>query len=124
MRGHRPGHAAGPLRERRACPARPPAAPGAPHAPAGPRPRRPALANDVREKATLNDRPPLSLDWLFPTLDVCRDILSRGIRDVWQKDASGDSQQTATNLDLEVEQALIAAIRDRMPDATIVSEES
>jgi myo-inositol-1(or 4)-monophosphatase len=68
-------------------------------------------------------RPPLPLDWLDPTLDRCRLAIKRGVHHSWQKTISGTGPATVTNLDLEVEDILVAAIHDRFPEAKVVSEE-
>jgi myo-inositol-1(or 4)-monophosphatase len=68
-------------------------------------------------------RPPLPLDWLDPALDRCRLAIERGVDRSWQKTSSGTGPATVTNLDLEVEDILVAAIQDRFPEAKVVSEE-
>ncbi len=68
-------------------------------------------------------RPDLPLDWLEPTLDQCRLTIQRGVKRSWQKTGAGTGPATVTNLDLEVEDILIAAIQHRFPDAAVVSEE-
>jgi fructose-1,6-bisphosphatase/inositol monophosphatase family enzyme len=68
-------------------------------------------------------RSPLPLDWLDPTLDRCRLAIERGVDRSWQKSSSGTDPATVTNLDLEVEDILVAAIQDRFPEAKVVSEE-
>jgi fructose-1,6-bisphosphatase/inositol monophosphatase family enzyme len=70
-----------------------------------------------------SSRPPLPLDWLDPTLDRCRLAIERGVDRSWQKTSSGTDPETVTNLDLEVEDILVAAIQDRVPEAKVVSEE-
>jgi fructose-1,6-bisphosphatase/inositol monophosphatase family enzyme len=70
-----------------------------------------------------SSRPPLPLDWLDPTLDRCRLAIERGVDRSWQKTSSGTGTATVTNLDLEVEDTLVAAIQDRFPEAKVVSEE-
>src|SRR5438128_9423384 len=68
-------------------------------------------------------RPPLPLDWLVPTLDRCRVAIGRGVDRSWQKTGSGTGPATVTNLDLDVEDALVTAIQDHSPKAAVVSEE-
>lgn len=68
-------------------------------------------------------RPQLPLDWLDPTLDYCRLKIQKGVQRSWKKGGSGSSLATVTNLDLEIEDALLDAIHRDSPDAAIVSEE-
>jgi myo-inositol-1(or 4)-monophosphatase len=67
-------------------------------------------------------RPPLPLDWLDPTLDRCRVAIEHGVDRSWQKTGS-TGQATVTNLDLDIEDALVTAIQARFPRAAVVSEE-
>jgi fructose-1,6-bisphosphatase/inositol monophosphatase family enzyme len=70
-----------------------------------------------------SSRPPLPLDWLDLALDRCRLAIERGVDRSWQKTSSGTGPATVTNLDLEVEDILVAAIQDRFPEARVISEE-
>jgi myo-inositol-1(or 4)-monophosphatase len=70
-----------------------------------------------------SSRPPLPLDWLDSALDRCRLAIDRGVDRSWQKTSSSTGPATVTNLDLEVEDILVAAIQDRFPRAKVVSEE-
>jgi myo-inositol-1(or 4)-monophosphatase len=65
-----------------------------------------------------------SLEWLRPELDRCRALIAdhRSPRR-WTKSEHGRSE-LVTEVDLAIERLLIDAIRQRVPDAAILSEES
>jgi myo-inositol-1(or 4)-monophosphatase len=66
----------------------------------------------------------VGLEWLRPELDRCRALIadSRSPRR-WTKTEQGRSE-LVTEVDLAIEGLLIDAIRQRLPDAAILSEES
>jgi myo-inositol-1(or 4)-monophosphatase len=65
------------------------------------------------------------LDWLHPELDRCRRIIAdRTDTGRWTKLSSRGVTELVTDADLAVEAILVEAIRRRMPDAAILSEES
>ncbi len=66
----------------------------------------------------------LPLDWLHPTLDTCRRIVERGVHEIRRKAPVDGNQQIVTDVDLEVEQALVRSIRSQIPAAVIISEET
>lgn len=64
------------------------------------------------------------LEWLRPELDRCRALIAeRKSPRRWTKSQQGRSE-LVTEIDLAVEELLIDAIRQRLPDAAILSEES
>jgi myo-inositol-1(or 4)-monophosphatase len=64
------------------------------------------------------------LEWLRPELDRCRALIAdRKSPRRWTKSHQGRSE-LVTEIDLAVEELLIDAIRARVPDAAILSEES
>jgi len=64
------------------------------------------------------------LEWLRPELDRCRALIAeRKSPRRWTKSHQGRSE-LVTETDLAVEELLIDAIRERVPDAAILSEES
>ena len=67
----------------------------------------------------------LSLEWLNPVLDQCREEVSRhGHLQVRDKPAPSGVKDQVTELDLAIEHMLITAARRRFPHAGILSEES
>jgi myo-inositol-1(or 4)-monophosphatase len=66
---------------------------------------------------------PQPLDWLNPTLAVCRGIVEYGVHRADRKPVDS-GRELVTDVDLQIERALTSAIRSRLPDAAIVSEES
>jgi myo-inositol-1(or 4)-monophosphatase len=66
----------------------------------------------------------VGLDWLRPELDRCRALIAdhKSPRR-WTKTEQGRSE-LVTEVDLAIERLLIDAIRQRVPDAAILSEES
>jgi myo-inositol-1(or 4)-monophosphatase len=66
----------------------------------------------------------VSLEWLRPELDRCRALIAdpKSPRR-WTKSEQGRSE-LVTEVDLAIERLLIDAIRERVPDAAILSEES
>jgi myo-inositol-1(or 4)-monophosphatase len=66
----------------------------------------------------------VSLEWLRPDLDRCRALIAdhKSPRR-WTKSEHGRSE-LVTEVDLAIERLLIDAIRDRLPDAAFLSEES
>jgi myo-inositol-1(or 4)-monophosphatase len=66
----------------------------------------------------------VSLEWLRPALDRCRALIAdhKSPRR-WTKSEQGRSE-LVTEVDLAIERLLIDAIRQRVPDAAILSEES
>lgn len=72
------------------------------------------------------DEATLTLSWLQPTLDRCRDLLARPLHiKLWSKPSAHEGRDEAvTELDLAVEALLIEAIHARLPHAAILSEES
>ncbi len=66
---------------------------------------------------------PLPLDWLRPTLDVCRAIVECGVHELHTKPSDG-GREVVTDVDLQVERTLTAAILYRVPTAAILSEET
>ena len=66
----------------------------------------------------------VGLEWLRPVLDRCRALIAdhKSPRR-WTKSQQGRSE-LVTEIDLAVERLLIDAIRERVPDAAILSEES
>jgi len=66
---------------------------------------------------------PRPLDWLNPTLAVCRGIVDRGVHQADLKPING-GRELVTDVDLQVERVLTRAIHSRLPEAAIVSEES
>jgi myo-inositol-1(or 4)-monophosphatase len=69
--------------------------------------------------------PTTVLDWLHPELDRCRRLIA-GQTDSprWTKVSSRGVTELVTETDLAVEAVLVKAIRRRMPNAAILSEES
>jgi myo-inositol-1(or 4)-monophosphatase len=64
------------------------------------------------------------LEWLRPELDRCRALIAEHKSPKrWTKTKQGRSE-LVTEVDLAIEQLLIDAIRQRLPDAAILSEES
>jgi len=65
------------------------------------------------------------LEWLHPTLDRCRQLIAR-VDDIqrWTKLDSDGRREPVTEIDLAVDALLAEAIHGRIPDATILSEES
>jgi inositol monophosphatase family protein len=64
------------------------------------------------------------LEWLRPVLDRCRALIAdHNSPRRWTKSQQGRSE-LVTEIDLAVERLLIDAIRERVPDAAILSEES
>jgi myo-inositol-1(or 4)-monophosphatase len=66
----------------------------------------------------------VGLEWLRPELDRCRALIAdhKSPRR-WTKTEQGRSE-LVTEVDLAIERRLIDAIRQRVPDAAILSEES
>jgi myo-inositol-1(or 4)-monophosphatase len=65
-----------------------------------------------------------SLEWLRPVLDRCRALIAdHESPRRWTKSEHG-RDELVTEIDLAVERLLIDAIRQRVPDAAILSEES
>jgi myo-inositol-1(or 4)-monophosphatase len=64
------------------------------------------------------------LDHLNETLDSCRRLLAGHPGEVSLKTTSAGSRETVTELDLHVEQRLMARIRELQPEAGILSEET
>src|SRR3954452_6982987 len=66
----------------------------------------------------------VGLEWLRPELDRCRVLIAdhKSPRR-WTKSDQGHGE-LVTEVDVAVERLLIDAIRERMPDAAILSEES
>src|SRR5262245_41795460 len=66
----------------------------------------------------------VGLEWLRPELDRCRALIAdhKSPRR-WTKSDQGRSE-LVTEVDVAVERLLIDAIRERVPDAAILSEES
>jgi myo-inositol-1(or 4)-monophosphatase len=65
-----------------------------------------------------------SLEWLHPVLDRCRALIAdHKSPKSWTKSQEGRSE-LVTEIDLAVEQLLVDAIHERMPEAAILSEES
>src|SRR5919106_1356081 len=65
-----------------------------------------------------------SLEWLRPELDRCRALIAdHESPRRWTKSEHG-RDELVTEIDLAVERLLIDAIRQRVPDAAILSEES
>ena len=68
---------------------------------------------------------PFVLDWLLAPLDRCRDLtLDRHSAKSWTKASADGGTELVTEIDLEVERVLEAAIREHLPEAAILSEES
>src|SRR4051794_1151744 len=66
----------------------------------------------------------VGLEWLHPDLDRCRALIADHMSPRrWTKSEQGRSE-LVTEIDLAVEELLIDAIRQRAPDAAILSEES
>ena len=64
------------------------------------------------------------LEWLRPELDRCRALIAdHESPRRWTKSEHG-RDELVTEIDLAVERLLIDAIRQRVPDAAILSEES
>jgi myo-inositol-1(or 4)-monophosphatase len=61
---------------------------------------------------------------LSETVDTCRRLLAGHPGKVSLKTTSGGSRETVTELDLQVEQRLMARIRELQPEAGILSEET
>jgi myo-inositol-1(or 4)-monophosphatase len=67
----------------------------------------------------------LSLDWLNPVLDQCREEVSRhGQLQVCDKPAPSGVKDQVTELDLSIEKRIVTAALRRFPHAGILSEES
>jgi fructose-1,6-bisphosphatase/inositol monophosphatase family enzyme len=66
----------------------------------------------------------VGLEWLRPELDRCRALIAdhKSPRR-WTKSMQG-RRELVTEVDLAIERLLIDAIRERLPDAAILSEES
>ena len=65
-----------------------------------------------------------SLEWLHPVLDRCRALIAdHKSPKSWTKSQEGRSE-LVTEIDLAVEQLLVDAIHERVPEAAILSEES
>jgi myo-inositol-1(or 4)-monophosphatase len=64
------------------------------------------------------------LDHLSETLDSCRRLLAGHPGEVSLKTTSAGGRETVTDLDLRVEQRLMARIRELQPEAGILSEET
>src|SRR4051812_30444530 len=66
----------------------------------------------------------VGLEWLHPELDRCRALIAdHKSPKRWTKSDQGRNE-LVTEVDVAVERLLIDAIRERMPDAAILSEES
>jgi myo-inositol-1(or 4)-monophosphatase len=66
----------------------------------------------------------VGLEWLRPELDRCRALIAEHKSPKrWTKTEQGRSE-LVTEVDLAIERLLIDAIRQRVPDAAILSEES
>jgi myo-inositol-1(or 4)-monophosphatase len=66
----------------------------------------------------------VGLEWLRPELDRCRALIAEHKSPKrWTKTEGGRSE-LVTEVDLAIERLLIDAIRQRVPDAAILSEES
>ena len=66
----------------------------------------------------------VGLEWLRPELDRCRALIAEHKSPRrWTKTEQGRSE-LVTEVDLAIERLLIDAIRQRLPDAAILSEES
>ena len=66
----------------------------------------------------------VGLEWLRPELDRCRALIAdHNSPRRWTKTGQGRSE-LVTEVDLAIERLLIDAIRQRLPDAAILSEES
>src|SRR3954452_9032566 len=64
------------------------------------------------------------LEWLRPELDRCRALIAdRKSPRRWTKSHQGRSE-LVTEIDIAVEELLVDAIRQRLPGAAILSEES
>ena len=69
----------------------------------------------------MSSRAPLPLDWLGPTLDACRGIVTAGVHQFQDKPSEG-GRETVTDVDIQIERTLTTAIHERVPSATILTE--
>ena len=68
---------------------------------------------------------PFVLDWLRAPLDRCRELTLDGqSAKSWTKESADGGTELVTEIDLEVERVLEAAIHEHLPEAAILSEES
>src|SRR3954470_18851755 len=66
----------------------------------------------------------VSLEWLRPELDRCRALIAEHKSPKRWTKSEGGRNELVTEIDVAVERLLINAIRQRVPDAAILSEES
>src|SRR4051794_2033091 len=69
---------------------------------------------------------PYILNWLQAPLDQCRELtLNRHSTKRWTKASTdGTGTELVTEIDLAIDSLLTEAIREHMPDAAVLSEES
>jgi fructose-1,6-bisphosphatase/inositol monophosphatase family enzyme len=65
------------------------------------------------------------LEWLHSVLDRCRDVVARKrAPKQWNKTSTHGGKELVTEVDVAVERLLTEAIKQRLPNASILSEES